>query len=895
MNTQLRIRRPAPYLVVLTALHLLACGELPTIGADACGNAILEGTEECDTWAPPGKVCRPPTATKGPCRFDCSPTAHGTAPECPSDRPYCGLDGICRDATGTYEPFGSTWSTPAAALQLGDFDGDGLQDLLALGSPNGIWQSFPRVLFFDASGHSQNTVDPRIAINSPILLSGEVSDGQLSAAPQVVFSATEGIGAVHVTADRSVVPIAYPIQVLPQGWSYRFLRLRGNNQSFLKESVIIFMGDSSAAANGPGSIMAVTSSTQLAPMPKATELLTGPPIAANVVDDARTSPCDEVLLTFRGDEQVYLLEPCDQLGNWVTTDQPPKPVIALANSHTIGLPPIATQVDDRDTHLDLLIADETDNATPYVAFGQGDGTFAADPNNVAATLRAAWPVSVVHGDNCPLPYDVDGRFPLAVDDLNGDGLADWVTRSGVQLTQSVTVDATQKQVNIVACPVNRPSLTQWNEATIADFNRDNLLDVVAGSNSEPDLDFLQGTPEDALNPSVITTRGPLHHLAAGDFDGDQIMDVAFDVVTNTTTQPAVSTGHKLSIAFGRFSEPPETPSELGDFAAIEQMSAAKYSGVDAIDELGVIATPSDSPGQQLSVFIGTAGRHPIAPLGLEVPASSGDLVSGVPLALAAGTLSDYEYLSLVSVSIDCKTDNDELECTHRLWLVPGTATGRFGIPIPSAPLPAEFLPFRPVQQQLSVYLLVGDIDGSDRDQALALTTDVAGSNVALWRILPPEKGTDWQKQPVEWLATTPGKLTAISRPQLADVDGDGLKDLVIIIDDGGGNQRLGVVINQNGSLAVSPITYVDLGGQQARGFASFTNNGHTRLWAVTDDGTYEVTYATDAGSPLSAKSVSGLPGGSSIAAGNLAGYGLTDLAIGTDNGVQLFQEIPQRK
>ena len=888
------MRRPAAYLLAFTALLSLACGELPNVAANVCGNAILEGTEECDTYAPPGQACRPPTATEGACRFDCTPTATGT-PECPNGS-QCGLDDVCHFGTGTYETFGSTWPTPAEALQLGDFDGDGRQDLLALGSLNGSWQAFPRILFFDTAGHSQDIVDPRMAVNSPILLSGEASAGQTSSAPQVVFSSSDGIGAVHVTADRTVVPIAYPIQVLPQGWSYRFVRLRGNTQSFLKESVIIFMSDSSAAATSPGVIMAVNSSTRLAPMPKAAALLTGSPIAANVVDDAQTSPCDELLLTFQGDDQVYLLEPCDALGNWVTTDQAPKPVIALANSHTISRAPIAARIDD-DAHLDLLIADETDNATPYVAFGQGDGTFAADPNNVASTLGTAWPISVVRADNCALPNDVDRGFPLAVGDLNGDGRTDWVTRSGVQLTQSVTMDANQKQVIIAACPANRPSLTQWTEASIADFNRDNLPDVVAGSNSEPDLDFLQGVAqEDALNPSVITTRGPLNQLAVGDFDGDQISDIAFDVVTNTATQPAVSTGHTLSIAFGRMSEPPETPREIGDFAAIEQMISAKYSGVDSIDELGVIATPSDSPGQQLSVFIGTAGRDPIAPLGLEVPVSSGDLVSGTPLTLAAGTLSNYTYPGLVAVSMACDTVSDNVECTYRLWFVPGTETGRFGIPIPSALLPAAFLPFRADQQQLSVYLLVGDLDGSRPDEALALTTDVAGSNIVLWRIIVPESGTDWlQQQAVELLGSTPGRLTSTSRPQLADVDGDGLKDLVIIVDDGSGNQRLGVVINQNGSLALSQINYLDLGAQQTRGFATFADNGHSRLWLVTDDGTYEVTASTDAGSQLFAQSISGLPGGSSIAVGNLAGYGLTDLAIGTANGVQLFEEIPKQK
>jgi hypothetical protein len=856
---------------------VVACGELPNVHGGVCGNAVVEADEDCDTYAEPGKTCRPPTLNDDTgCHYDCSLTGNA---QCPEDA-RCGLDGVCHHVSAeraAYAKWGDFLPIPAQSLELGDFDGDGRQDLLALGSVNGLWQAYPRILFFDDNGRQQDVIDPRIPISSPIVMALEPTNGQARQSQQVVFSSAYGIGAAEVTSDRTPLPIPYPIQVMPQGWSYRVMRLGQVKKADLNEVVLLFM---SGDDTGPGIIADAATVGQLGTLPNSVSEFVGTPVAADLVD--ANSPCEEAVFAYRGSNQVYLFEPCDENGGLITTHSP-RIVASLSGANAIGATPIPALVNTDDPHVDLLIADTS--SKPHVAFGRGDGTFVADPSNPDTTMGEAWPVSVVKSDDCYLSLEIDSGFPLAVADLNGDGVTDWVTRKGLQLTRSVTIDAVQHQVQIAGCVFEAPYARQWSIAKVADINGDRLLDVIAGSDIASDLDVWRGTGLNGLNQSAILTGGPVNHLNTGDFDGDGIKDIVFDALTTShdSDDPASDT---LSIAFGRVAQPPETPIEIGNFTTIDQVETAKYEGFDAMDEIGVIATPADSPGQQLSVFIGSAGRRPIAPMGLEAPsATPGEMIDGVPLTLAAGTLLDSSRPSLLVASIYC-----EGECENRLWLVPNTS-GRFGIPLPSVVLPAQFVPFRFEDKELSVQLVVGDVDGDHNEDALAITTDLVGANINLWRVILPTKSDAWtQDPPITLLSNTPGRLIPASTPKLVDVDHDGLNDLVMIVAVGD-EQRLGVVRNRNGVLDISTIDYVDVpGGNTVRAFAGGEDRGHVRLLFITDEATYGVDAASEAGAELQPKLIPGISGGISIAAGDLVGYGLMDLAVGTSDGVQLYQE-----
>ncbi len=110
----------------LWVVALAACAELPVLAPDTCGNAVREGGEDCDLFADErlgqGLTCG------NQCRYTC--TLADPSQPCPRGW-ACGNDGTCRFGLGQYN---LTTESPLPlatdTLLLGDVDADGAVDVV---------------------------------------------------------------------------------------------------------------------------------------------------------------------------------------------------------------------------------------------------------------------------------------------------------------------------------------------------------------------------------------------------------------------------------------------------------------------------------------------------------------------------------------------------------------------------------------------------------------------------------------------------------------------------------------------------------------------------------------------------------------------------------------------
>ncbi|MEO7111980.1 MAG: hypothetical protein ABI183_16165, partial [Polyangiaceae bacterium] len=106
-----------------------SCSSLPDIDRSVCGNGVVEPShnEDCDNGVTDdaGHPTCYPAGTAAACHFDCSSVA------CPPGGFFCGNDAVCRKPSGAFKDTGHPAQIDADRLLVGDFDHDGLGDVVA--------------------------------------------------------------------------------------------------------------------------------------------------------------------------------------------------------------------------------------------------------------------------------------------------------------------------------------------------------------------------------------------------------------------------------------------------------------------------------------------------------------------------------------------------------------------------------------------------------------------------------------------------------------------------------------------------------------------------------------------------------------------------------------------
>ncbi len=539
--------------VFVALLVLPGCFLLPDIEFDVCGNGLVEPTndEDCDVAEDeslgPNLECGAPDDPIRRCRYVCRVSAD--VPACPVGW-RCGTDGICLFASGEYREVPTTaLGAPARSLAIGDLDGDGRDDLLALTSIGLDYR------FSGQSGLSDSTFDIPFDVRPDLQIAvTDVDDDDIT---DVAVPLGNGLLVLRGSPSRLPETIPYPqLTRLPQEFRFHAASIPDRGSYALGTDVVanrmclVFGTDpfDRSVCNDPE---------------RSIEF----PAALDVTQrTVVTSTRGEAFVNVHGDDRVYVyqLECPTSCFDFAS--------LTITRVATLDLPgPSAPG---------MFVADVD---------GQGGSDLLV---NGAEGAMVAYRGST--GFRAPERADFLERWPLDVGDLDGDGLVDFLTSDGVHLRRG---DATVRTYS---------SFPTWREARFGDFNGDGFLDVAATA-SVGRVRILLNTRDGRFNQGDLVASARVRALTVGDYDGDLVDDVAF-VQDEFENDP--DAGTTIAVSYGTGLGVPTAPIQMGrlDFIqTLERYNIQTSHEPERISDLLVgTAAEADGTGLRSNTFLSGA-------------------------------------------------------------------------------------------------------------------------------------------------------------------------------------------------------------------------------------------------------------------------------------------------
>jgi hypothetical protein len=904
--------------VIGLGLGAVSCQTLPDIQVSVCGNYIVEPGEDCDGFIDADLTSKHlacgGAGTAHACRFDCSQSASA----CPAGY-VCGGDSICRTPIGQFSILSSIPATSPHVL-MGDFDADGRSDLVTVDDDSGQ---------IDVYFVGQDGVVAR-SFSSPS--DGAVPGiGRLSQTSpdndDLAFAVSGGVGVIEGEVDRSFAPKAYTSIALPSGWNdVTLLAIDVIDASAIdpisaKASDLRWVGDEillvhQGAVYAPDSGANITAPNSWAvKLPVAGPWKTGQILTGHLDVDPYNSPCEEIVLPDTSSSLVHVVTPClrglDGKLRFNNKTPPDADGINLGGDPQTTYPPVtlpagvkvtgvrlaqfnptlpSTSGVGRDLYLDLVIGGS--DGKVYVAYGLGNGRFRSTPPLL--------------GD---LPNDSAGlllgipELPLAVQDLNDDGVPDFVFPE----TLAVSVTGTNKYA-VAGLPLSQSR--PWTDAVIVDFNGDGRLDVVASSNQDLGIQLFTNAGGGAFNPDLIATSSPASQFVVADYDGDLQPDIAF---RHGRTDGAAS----LGVLFGRLGEPPLPPRYFGQLAGIDQVVAGVDLGSklvsDQVSDLGVLThgTMSDS----IAAFAGRPDRllsspylfraNPTSPVGATQLES---VTVGRFFAETEGLPDTADLAAIFSSGAPKKVQGTVQRDTY-LWLVRTSGDADL------AAYPDTVILGSRKDSQMhdlstvswaSAVMVPMDVDGDGTDE-LVLLAPIVGSTKAgaLFVASAGEQGFELgdmisvDEGFVERNSLVPiaGAPRRNAQPCVARIDDDEFADLVALTFDGADppNPRITVFFGtgkKDAPFSLTDTAHVTFegvaAGERINGFACIQADGDDALEIVIVTDQRTILAGADGSRKIAGVALKGLPGGIGVATGNINDDRIADLVIAQKSSTVLY-------
>jgi hypothetical protein len=831
-------------------LLLGACTNLPAIESNECGNSVLEAGEDCDTFSNAGLKCRPATAADA-CHFDCSKQTDGTQAACPPGF-GCNPNGACRRVTQEFRSVSTFELGAVSALAAGDFDGDGRQDILSHEPPEITLQSRFRLNYFDERGSLLETrAFPKLAA-SPVLRD---LDGDRRS--DVLFSDFR-LGLLRGRSNRAWVPDTFTSYRLPN----TELHVLGVNDGVV--SAVSGFATVTAIDRVPAIYVPDVFSLKLRSifeLPRSVAEVAGRPVAGNLIEGDE-SPCLELVLGFRGAHRFSMLELCRprepadpsfgdehpaRMPFWLERSR--EQVIELPGDVSLDDQPAIIADVDSDGHLDVLIGG---NGRPYLA--RGDGKRLAPE----ATLY-----SLPFAGTQLVPRDIP--MPLAAGELSGDHDIDFVLPTGVLSSDSLSGSG---GLSYSVSQVNRAEA--WTVARIADLNGNGLPDIVAGSDISVGVAFFNGTGGPFQVASRLATNQPIVDIAVGDFDGDQIGDVAFIEKASTSGEH-----DGLAIAFGNAAVPPNTPLQVGRLRYAQSLASYHQAGFDRL-----LAASAEGSVGGLTLLDDGVDRLPFAPCTLVNFAHDRSVANYSAIAFSVGAFTSRGATDVLALaSPDIRND-------WGFWLVPGVTSDATPRRL-TGDLPAGAWPFIEAAPRARVGASSGaaDVDADGIDESFwALPAHGGSACIVAWFGTDMDAGRVTLRGAVE--LEQPCLDAVLS---LSDVDSDEHVDLVLLTERSAEAQRLEVFWNDGAGRFSTADTSLLLSGdgRPIRDFKVMNQREHGLLFA-TESHLYTALLPAGSRNFERPKSRLDLAQGKAVAFADVNGDGPADLVVADAEGLKVL-------